>query len=566
VHFHALAVDYDGTLADHGAVGLETLNALRRLRDTGRRLVLVTGREMEDLRHAFPETALFDRIVAENGGVLYDPATGRERALAPPPPAAFVQSLMESSVEPISVGRTIVATWTPHEKTILSTIAELGLELQITFNKGAVMVLPVGVNKATGLKAALDELELSPINVVGVGDAENDHAFLRTCGASAAVANAIPALKQASDIVLAGDHGAGVVELIDRVIREDACLLPPNRLGVPVCTGRNGAETYLRPQDSMLIVGGSGSGKSRFVTLLTERIIEKRQEFCLIDPEGDYDSLEDTIKIGDEEWPPSIDETVRLLERTDLSIVVSTMALDLPGRRRFFDRLLPALLDLRARTGRPHWLIVDEAHHFLPRDDGQAPAALGRDLSGTILVTIDPKWLAHEVLNEIGVLIALGRGASCAAAAFAREVGLPSPLPRRYGPDEALLLLRAVPDACNAVRTGGPRQDHKRHKGKYALGDVGWERSFHFTDGTGRSFGAARNLAEFVTLARAAPDNVWDRHLHGGDFGAWFLDVIRDEELAERATLLAEERPSARRSRRTIIDLIRQRYVLPVRH
>jgi HAD superfamily hydrolase (TIGR01484 family) len=566
VHFLALAVDYDGTLADHGAVGLETLNALRRLHDAGRRLVLVTGREMEDLRHAFPETALFDRIVAENGGVLYDPATGRERALAPPPPVAFVQSLMESSVEPISVGRTIVATWTPHEKTILSTIAELGLELQITFNKGAVMVLPAGVNKGTGLKAALDDLELSPLNVAAVGDAENDHAFLRLCGASAAVANAIPALKQASDIVLAGDHGAGVAELIERIIREDACLLPPNRLGVPVCTGRNGAETYLRPQDSMLIVGGSGSGKSRFVTLLTERIIEKRQEFCLIDPEGDYDTLEDAIKIGDEEWPPSIDETVRLLGRTDLSIVVSTMALDLPGRLRFFDRLLPALLDLRARTGRPHWLIVDEAHHFLPRVDGQAPAVLGRDLSGTVLVTIDPKWLAHEMLNEIDVLLALGRGAPCAVAAFAREVGLPPPLPRRYGPDEALLLLRAVPDACNAVRTGGPRQDHKRHKGKYALGDVGWERSFHFTDGTGRSLGAARNLAEFVALARGAPDNVWDRHLHAGDFGAWFLDVIRDEELAERAILLAEERPSARRSRRTIIDLIRQRYVLPLPH
>ena len=46
------------------------------------------------------------------------------------------------------------------------------------FNKGAVMILPSGVNKATGLAAALEELGLSPHNVVGVGDAENDHAFL----------------------------------------------------------------------------------------------------------------------------------------------------------------------------------------------------------------------------------------------------------------------------------------------------------------------------------------------------------------------------------------------------
>jgi hypothetical protein len=269
--------------------------------------------------------------VAENGGVLVDPATGRERALAPAPPAAFVQRLMELGVEPISVGRAIVATWTPHEKAVLSAIAELGLDLQITFNKGAVMVLPAGVSKASGLKAALEELELSPLNVVGVGDAENDHAFLRICGASAAVANAIPALKHACDIVLEGARGAGVVELIDRIVAEDAGILPPERLGLPICTDRSGVAWRLGPQDSLLIAGGSGSGKSRFVTHLTERMLEKRQEFCLIDPEGDYETLEGAIKIGDEEWPPSIDETVRLLGRTDLSIVVSTMALDLPG-------------------------------------------------------------------------------------------------------------------------------------------------------------------------------------------------------------------------------------------
>jgi hydroxymethylpyrimidine pyrophosphatase-like HAD family hydrolase len=138
MHFHALAADYDGTLAEHGAVGPGTLDALRRLREAGRRLILVTGREVEDLRHACPELSLFHRVVAENGGVLHDPSTGQERALAPAPPAAFVQRLMESGVEPISVGRTIVATWRPHEE-VLHAIAELGLELQITFNEGAVI-------------------------------------------------------------------------------------------------------------------------------------------------------------------------------------------------------------------------------------------------------------------------------------------------------------------------------------------------------------------------------------------------------------------------------------------
>ena len=101
---------------------------------------------------------------------------------------------------------------------MLDAIRDLGLELQIIFNKGAVMILPAGVNKASGLTAGLDELGLSPHNVAGIGDAENDHAFLRLCGASAAVANALPSLKTECDLVTRGGRGAGVVEVIDRVL------------------------------------------------------------------------------------------------------------------------------------------------------------------------------------------------------------------------------------------------------------------------------------------------------------------------------------------------------------
>ena len=100
-------------------------------------------------------------------------------------------------------------------------IRELGLELQVIFNKGAVMVLPAGVNKASGLAAALEDLGLSPHNVVAIGDAENDHALLAMAECSAAVANALPMLKARADLVTAGDHGAGVVELIERLIEDD---------------------------------------------------------------------------------------------------------------------------------------------------------------------------------------------------------------------------------------------------------------------------------------------------------------------------------------------------------
>jgi len=221
MRYTTLACDYDGTLAHDGRVDPATVRALERLRASGRGLVMVTGREMDQLAGIFDRLDLFDRVVAENGAVLQRPATGEERLLDDPPPAEFVEVLRRSGVEHLSVGRVIVATVSPHETTVLEAIHELGLELQVIFNKGSVMVLPSGTNKATGLHAALDELGRTARGTVGVGDAENDHAFLAFCGCGVAVANALPTLKATADIVTTGARGAGVVELIDRLIATD---------------------------------------------------------------------------------------------------------------------------------------------------------------------------------------------------------------------------------------------------------------------------------------------------------------------------------------------------------
>ena len=213
-----LATDYDGTIATHGTVDPDTLAALRRLRDAGGTLILVTGRVLPELRDVFPELDLCHMVVAENGALLYTPATGHERTLADPPEESFVRALEERGVSPLSVGRVIVAAYEPHETTMLQVIREQGLERQLIFNKGSVMVLPSGVNKASGLASALEELSIDAADVAGVGDAENDHALLEMCGVGAAVANALPSLKANADLVLAGRHGAGVAELIERII------------------------------------------------------------------------------------------------------------------------------------------------------------------------------------------------------------------------------------------------------------------------------------------------------------------------------------------------------------
>jgi hydroxymethylpyrimidine pyrophosphatase-like HAD family hydrolase len=231
MRYHVLATDYDGTLARDGHVDNPTVDALERLLASGRQLLLVTGREVAELLACFPEVRFFALVVAENGAVLYWPATKEEKTLCKPPPEEFVRTLLSRGVAPLSVGRVIVATWRPHETTVLETVRDLGLEMQIIFNKDAVMVLPSGVNKATGLSAALAEMGFTPQETVGVGDAENDHAFLGLCGCAAAVANALPAVKGAVDLVLLKDHGAGVAELIDRIVENDLAGLDKRRPG-----------------------------------------------------------------------------------------------------------------------------------------------------------------------------------------------------------------------------------------------------------------------------------------------------------------------------------------------
>jgi HAD superfamily hydrolase (TIGR01484 family) len=218
MHYLALAADYDGTLASHGTVAPETIEALRRLAATGRKLILVTGRRIDDLIRVFPECGIFDRVVAENGPLIYRPQSRETRVLSKPPPAAFVEELERRGVQPLTAGQVFVATEQPNERVVRDVIDELGLELEVILNKGSVMVLPTSVDKGTGLSAALEELGISPQEVVGIGDAENDEAFLTICGLGVAVANALDSVKAHAGQVTLSENGAGAREVIESLI------------------------------------------------------------------------------------------------------------------------------------------------------------------------------------------------------------------------------------------------------------------------------------------------------------------------------------------------------------
>jgi phosphoglycolate phosphatase (TIGR01487 family) len=214
LRFRAIATDYDSTLATEGHAFPPALNALREAQAAGRKLILVTGRELESLRSVFPGMNLFDLVVAENGALLFFPRSSRERLLCQAVPNGLLTNLQQKGVTPLSAGRCVIATVTPQEQVVEQTIEQLHLHWQIIMNRESVMVLPRGINKGTGFTAAMAELGLMPKEAMCIGDAENDHDFLRICGLSVAVGNSIPSLKEEADFVTKGERGAGVVEAL----------------------------------------------------------------------------------------------------------------------------------------------------------------------------------------------------------------------------------------------------------------------------------------------------------------------------------------------------------------
>ncbi|AWM40810.1 Sugar phosphatase YbiV [Gemmata obscuriglobus] len=570
MRFHALATDYDGTIAHDGAVDADTLKALEKLKKSGRKLIMVTGRELPDLLAIFPRLDLFDLAVVENGAVVYNPATKETRVLAEGPPPKFAEELRKRGVQPLSSGHVIVATFVPHQNTVLDTVRELGLELQVIFNKDAVMVLPSGINKATGLAAALAELGLSPHNTVGVGDAENDHAFLKMCECSAAVGNALPAVKDTADIVMKGQRGAGVAELIEQLIADDLSGLKTlARHRVPVGNADGGQEETLDPAGAgVLVCGTSGSGKSTLTTALMERLAHAGYQILVVDPEGDYTNLEFAHIIGNTNQAPRPEEVTEALRDPKRSIVVNLLGVPLADRPAFFAQLLPRVLEEKARTGRPHWLVVDESHHMLPAGPDAANLATQLPDRGTLYITVHAGAMETRALDHVRTLLVIGGHPAKTVEEFCKAIGEKRPkCPPVSGnklPTGDTMLWRRGDKNAVIVHTQPPRTERKRHSRKYAEGNLGADRSFYFRGPDGKLNLKASNLFMFVQLADGVDDDTWEFHRANGDYSQWVREQIKDNQLAdELAEVEADAETGPRDARAAVRAAIEARYTLP---
>ena len=564
MRYFVLACDYDGTIAHEGVLSNRVISSLEKLIANKRQLILVTGRTLEELLEVCSRIDLFKIVVCENGGLLFKPDTQEIITLASELPPEFVRELEKKHITPLTVGRTIAATWHPNEKRVLEIIRELGLDLQISFNKGAVMITSSSVNKATGLRFALETLRLSLRNTVGVGDAENDHAFLDECELSVAVNNALDSLKQHVDYVMNQENGQGVIELIDQLIANDLSLSHSSRQSIVFGTTISGESLRLAFGESILITGDSNSGKTTLSFALVNALAKMGYQICVIDPEGEYDDLWHSVTTGNQNHEPDLDDVMRVLENPNENCVVNLLGVSLANRPDFLTGLVGRLQQIRERLGRPHWIVIDEAHHMLHPYWEEVLKDIPDGMNNVVLITVNSSEISRRLLESSSLVVALGKQANSLINSYCEVLGVMVPKLNEISVDraEALVWKPKSNREPEKVRLKIEIIPIKRHRRKYADGDVGKERSFYFTGPRGLINLRAKNLYIFLEIMEGIDDETWQFHLNRGDYANWFREVIRDVELAENVNKI-EPSLSAVDSKRMIKELIERRYTLP---
>jgi hypothetical protein len=296
-----------------------------------------------------------------------------------------------------------------------------------------------------------------------------------------------------------------------------------------------------------------------------ERLMERTYQLCIVDPEGDYGTLPEVFTIGNQHHAVTVAEVLALLEDARVNINVNLLGIPLADRPLFFARLLPNLQALRTRTGRPHWIVLDEAHHMIPAEWSHLNKLLPHELGETVLVTVHPNHLAPTILSLVDVVIAVGHSPGDTMKqvgdALGRTLEWPEGLSYQRGKVVVWFPHRGEPPFSMNAASG--RAERLRHRRKYAEGDMRYH-SFYFRGPGGRQNLKAQNLIVFSQIADGVDEETWLFHLRRGDYSRWFRAAIKDKYLADQAERIEQRQDlHPAETRRLIRSLIDARYTLP---
>jgi hypothetical protein len=545
--FKALACDYDGTLATQDRLEPGVVEALRRAARGGLRLILVTGRTFFELTRVCQPLDLFDVVVAENGGVLYFPQAGLIRDQGPAPSPHLLAELDRLGVS-YQAGRVIVGTARAHEATVREAMTAVGVSLELVPNRAALMLLPEGISKGTGVGQAIRAMGLSSHDVLAVGDAENDVALFEACGWGACPANAVPELFERADWVFPGESGQAVAAAVTGLILPGRIALAESprhrfRLGWAAATGE--VVSLAERGINVLVQGDPLSGKSWLAGGMVERLVARRYAVCVLDPEGDHNALARLRRVS---WSAvrdaqGVQQALGGFERDpSTSAVLDLSALDHGDKLGLVQAALDGIAELRQRLGVPHWVVVDEAHYFLHAE--ATPARIGAlEDRGFCLVTYRPTLLAEPTVRVVDAFV-LAQSTDPEELAFVRRVldrraGLGDPVASAAAalPTDQFIVVQ--PGAGGAWRaltvTPTPRQTaHVRHLRKYVDTAVPADRAFLFRRSDGPVVARAACLRAFRAMLGQIDPAIIAHHARRGDFSRWIEGVFSDVELAHQ--------------------------------
>jgi hydroxymethylpyrimidine pyrophosphatase-like HAD family hydrolase len=542
VKLSVIALDYDGTVARGDALDPSVRDAIAVARTHGIVVLLVTGRILDELRRVAGDLHFVDAVIAENGAVIHFPDSGRTSALAPRVPDGFIAELRRRGV-PFAAGQCLVDADANEAPRLLEIIRTLELPLVLIFNRGRVMTAPQGVSKATGLQVALETLRLSPRNAIAIGDAENDHELLRLAEVGVAVAWGSKALQAAADMVLNGSGPAAVGDYVRTLSSTGSLPIPPRgRRRLLLGYLEDGREFSLAVRGrNVLVTGDAKSGKSWVAGLLCEQLILHGYCVCVIDPEGDYSSLEGlpgVSVLGGEDAPPTPRELLRALHYPDRSLVIDLSRLPQDEKLQYVRAALRALNVLRRRTGLPHRILLDEAHYYL--HDTNAAQLLDFERNGYTVVTYCASRLPQALLAATEVMIITcesnpaelealrDRCAGCGEVDVSRWAILGH---LKAGQAVALPITEETGGDLRLFTVAPRLTPHVRHREKYVDVPVSSHRAFVF-NANGQPGHRVRTLRQFVSELELMPSHQLAGYIVRGDFSRWIGDVFGDRALA----------------------------------
>jgi len=222
----AIAIDIDGTMTyKDRRLDIAAVDAVRKAEAAGLPVVLATGNILCFAEAAAILLGASGPLIAEDGGIVFDRASGREHVLGDRVEAERGLAALRRTFGDLRQTRSsgMRLTGLTLERTItaeqaMDVFRRENLRLIAVDSGFAIHIKDPEVNKGNALRKVASLLKISTAEIAAVGDAINDIEMLEVAGASFAVANSDELVKKACTHVTSEPYGRGAAEAVGKVL------------------------------------------------------------------------------------------------------------------------------------------------------------------------------------------------------------------------------------------------------------------------------------------------------------------------------------------------------------